>query len=124
MWAYVALGGMLGTLSRYHLQNLIPLRSPTAFPIGTLLINLLGSFALGLFIRVALDTTAISPELRAGLAIGLCGGFTTMSAFAFETLGLMSGGQYGRAGLYVLISVTGSVLAVAAGAGIAQRIAQ
>ena len=120
VWVYVALGGMLGTLSRYFVQNLLPLRSPSAFPLGTLLINLLGSLVLGVVLRMTLDTT-VSPELRVGLAVGLCGGFTTMSAFAYETLGLIGGGQYARAGLYVLISVTGSVLAVAAGAAMAQK---
>jgi len=121
MWIHVALGGMVGTLARYHLQGLVQPRSGT-FPLGTLLVNLLGSFALGFIARYAAGTTVVSPEVRAGLTIGLCGGFTTMSSFAYETIALLGDGQYTRASVYLLTTVLGSLVAVAVGAGVAHKL--
>ena len=123
MWAYVALGGLLGTLARYHLQGVLQPTSSTNFPVGTLVVNLLGSLILGFIARLTLETAAFSPETRAGLTIGLCGGFTTMSSFAYESLALMGDGQYGRAAVYVVTTTLGSVLAVAVGSAVAQKLA-
>lgn len=123
MWAYVAVGGLLGTLARYHLQAVLQPKSAAAFPVGTLVVNLLGSLVLGFIARLALDTAVFSAETRAGLTIGLCGGFTTMSSFAYESLALMGDGQYGRAAVYFLTTTLGSVLAVAVGATVAQKLA-
>jgi len=123
MWAYVALGGLLGTLARYHLQAVLQPRSAINFPVGTLVVNLLGSLILGFIARLALETAAFSPETRAGLTIGLCGGFTTMSSFAYESLALLGDGQYARAAGYFVATTIGSVLAVAVGAAVAQKLA-
>jgi CrcB protein len=123
MWAYVALGGLVGTLARYQLQAVLQPRSANAFPVGTLVVNLLGSLLLGFIGRWALETAAFAPETRAGLTIGLCGGFTTMSSFAYESLALMGDGQYGRAAVYFVTTTLGSVVAVAVGAAAAQKLA-
>ncbi len=112
---YVALGGAFGSVARYLLTNAIQARSGGAFPTGTLLINLTGSIALGFLLRYALDTPSITPEARALLATGLCGGYTTFSAFSYETAALIQDGDWKRALLYVALSVAGSLVGTFAG---------
>ncbi len=80
MIAYIALGGIFGTVARYLVQGVIQTRSG-AFPSGTLAINIAGSLLLGFIVRFATGSTVVSPELRGGLTIGFCGAFTTMSTF-------------------------------------------
>ena len=70
------------------------------------------TLALGFVMRYALDTSAMSAELRAFLTTGLCGGFTTFSAFSYETATQLEDGNYKRAGVYVLVSVVGCLLAM------------
>jgi CrcB protein len=122
MWLYVAVGGLVGTLARYHLQGLVQPHAGARFPVGTLIVNVLGSLVLGFVARLGAETTVFSPEMRAGLTIGLCGGFTTMSTFAYETVALFGDGQYGRAGVYLLTTIVGSLIAVAAGAVAADKL--
>jgi CrcB protein len=87
MIAYIALGGVLGTLARYFLQGWVQQRSGlVTFPVGTLAINLVGSFIVGLVIRLATGSTLVTPDLRAALTIGFCGAFTTMSTFSYESM--------------------------------------
>ena len=116
MLAYVALGGLLGTVARYGLQGWLQTRAGmTIFPIGTLLINVVGSQLLGFIVRYATGSTSISPEVRGALTIGFCGGFTTFSTFSAEAIGLIEGGEYARATTYVLLSVALCLLATLAG---------
>jgi CrcB protein len=117
----IALGGLLGTLARYGLQGWIQPKGGT-FPFGTLAINLLGSFAIGLIIRFATGSTVVSPELRGGLTIGFCGAFTTMSTFAYETTALLNDGDYWRAGLYMGGTIVGSLVAVVLGSALANKL--
>ena len=118
---YLAVGGMVGTLARYALGGLLQPSSGN-FPWGTLVVNLLGAFALGFLMRYLLGTTAVGPELRAALTIGFCGSFTTMSTFSYETVTLMTDGEYWRAGLYISGSITGTIFAVLAGVASATRL--
>jgi len=118
---YVAAGGVLGTLSRYFLQGWIQGRS-AGFPTGTLAINLAGSFVLGFVIRYATGTAVVSPELRAGLTIGFCGAFTTMSTFSYESMTLLRDGDWLRAGLYICGTMLGCFGAVVAGTGVASKL--
>lgn len=123
MIAYIAVGGVAGTLARWYLQGWIQTRSGlSGFPVGTLVINLAGSLALGFIIRLATGSTVITPELRAGLTIGFCGGFTTMSTFAFESVRLLGNGEYWWATLYMGGTIAGSLLAVVVGMAIAERL--
>ena len=113
---YVLTGGVLGTLGRWYLGRWIQSASGVHnFPLGTLLINLSGSFVLGLVARVSADATAMSPAVRDGLAIGLCGAFTTMSTFSYESVRLLSNGDYGRAVAYMGLTIAGCLAAVVAG---------
>jgi fluoride exporter len=123
MIAYITFGGILGTLARYFLQGWVQQRSSLeTFPIGTLAINLIGSFILGLVIRLATGSTLINPDLRAGLTIGFCGAFTTMSTFSYESMKLLADGEYWFAGMYVGGSVIGCLAAVIAGTELANRL--
>jgi fluoride exporter len=123
MLIYIAAGGLLGTLSRYVLQGWIQTRSGVgAFPLGTLAINLAGSFVLGFVIRFATGSTVVSPEMRAGLSIGFCGAFTTMSTFSYETVRLLGDGEYWPAALYMAGTIVGCLGAVIAGTALAERL--
>lgn len=123
MILYIAVGGLLGSVTRYLLQGWVQQQAGgDAFPSGTLAVNVLGSLALGFVLRVATGTTLVSPELRAGAAIGFCGAFTTMSTFGYETTTLLAAGDFRRAGLYVAGTVLGCVAAIVAGAALANRL--
>lgn len=110
LW-YIAVGSAIGGVSRYILGGVVQRVLDTTFPSGTLLINITGSFLLGAIIRFAVDTPAISPEMRAFLTIGLCGGYTTFSTFSYETVAMLEDGEWTRAALYVVASVGISLLA-------------
>ncbi|HEY7682315.1 MAG TPA: fluoride efflux transporter CrcB [Gemmatimonadales bacterium] len=116
---YIALGSAIGGVARYLLGGLIQRFSGGSFPSGTLLVNLTGSFVLGFLYRYASDSAAITPEVRALLTIGLCGGYTTFSTFTYETVRLLEDGEAGRAivyiGLSVLLGLGAMVLGLAAG---------
>ena len=114
LW-YIAAGSALGGVSRYLVGGLIQRALNSGFPAGTLVVNLTGSFLLGLFLRYAVDSPAITPEVRAFLTVGFCGGYTTFSTFSYETLALLENGEYGRAGLYAVLSVVLALAATALG---------
>jgi len=118
---YIAIGGTAGTLARYFLQGWIQPRSG-AFPLGTLVINIVGSLTLGFVIRYATGSTVVSPELRAALTIGFCGAFTTMSTFSYESIALLGDGEYWRAGMYMGGTIVGCLVAVVAGTALAERL--
>jgi len=122
MIAYIALGGIVGTIARYVLQGWIQSRAGGAFPVGTLAINLAGSFVLGFVIRYATGSTVVLPEVRAGLTIGFCGAFTTMSTFSYESMTLLSDGEYWRAAFYMGGTIGGCLAAVVAGTALANRL--
>ena len=115
--AYVlaALGGALGALARWGVATALP-HTPGSWPWATLLVNLTGCLLLG---ALTAALTARSPEppwARPFLAVGVLGGYTTYSAFAVEVVELVDAGAAALAAGYVLVSVLGGVLAVAAGA--------
>lgn len=109
---YIAFGSALGGVVRYLLGGWIQGRVGPDFPIGTLVINVTGSFLLGLLYRYAADSAAITPEVRGMLTIGICGGYTTFSTFSYETVRLLEDGEFARAGAYVALSVVVSIAAV------------
>ena len=114
LYIYLALGGVLGTLARFSIGGWVHTWAGAAFPWGTLGINLIGSFLLGLAVRGA-ELSSISPELRGVITVGFCGAFTTFSTFTFETLSLMQEGAWVRASLYAFGSLGMGLLAVALG---------
>ncbi len=117
----IALGGAAGSLLRYGIGSAVQQRAGAGFPVGTLLVNVTGSLLLGFLARWLMETT-VSPEMRAALTIGLCGGYTTFSTFSIDTVRLLEEGSWGRAGTYVLASVVLSLLATIAGLALARLI--
>jgi fluoride exporter len=117
---WVALGGAIGSSARFAAGEAMR-RIPAfaQFPWATLLINVLGSLLIGWFIRWS-ATDATTPQFRAFVAIGICGGFTTFSTFAAENLALLQGGQVARAVLHAALSLSLTVGAVAVGYALAR----
>jgi CrcB protein len=121
LW-YIAVGSAVGGLSRFLLGGLVQRLTSGTFPIGTLLINLSGSFLLGLILRYGVETPSFSPELRALLTVGFCGGYTTFSTFSYETAALIEDGEWSRAALYVALSVGLSLLGTFLGFAAAREV--
>jgi len=106
---WIALGGATGSV----LRALIGMALRTSFPWATLLINVTGSMLIGwLMVRFGSAEPAVSARMLNLLAVGFCGGFTTFSAFSWQTLDLMLKDQWGAAVANVLLSVTLGLLAV------------
>lgn len=118
--AGVAAGGAFGTLARYGLSHALP---PMAgWPVATLTENLLGAFLLGLLLEALGRGGAETPRrrwLRLTLGTGVLGGFTTYSALALETHGLLAGGRVGAALGYALLTVVGGTATCLAGVALA-----
>jgi CrcB protein len=111
----IALAGAAGTLARYGVSTLLQ-RAGSTLPYGTLAVNVLGSFLLGVLLRAGAAPPDAPPSaLRLALTVGFCGGFTTFSAFSVETALLLQSGAYARAALYASTSVLLSLAAVFAG---------
>jgi len=102
----LGLAGALGTLARYWLSGFVHRYSRETFPLGTLVVNLLGCFLIGLVMYLVREHQSFAPETRVVLIVGLLGGFTTFSAFGYETLELVRGGALWLAAL----NVCGNVL--------------
>ena len=117
----IFVGAGIGGVARYAVGSWVHASTGPAFPWGTLLINVIGSFLLMLTYGV-LEGTAAAPEWRAFLGIGVLGGFTTFSAFSYETVRLMQDGEWERAAVYVLASVLLSVAAAIVGFGVASML--
>jgi fluoride exporter len=121
LW-YIAVGSAMGGVSRYLIGGLSQRLIAGTFPLGTLLINITGSFLLGLILRYGVETPTLTPEVRALLTIGFCGGYTTFSTFSYETVALVEDGQWARAALYISLSVGLSLIATFLGFAAAREI--
>jgi CrcB protein len=111
----VALGGSVGAVLRYSVQNWALGRLGAAFPYGTLLVNVTGGFLIGLLMTVFLHHVHISPVWRVFLVTGVLGGFTTFSALAWESYALFSKGEVLSSLLYTGGSFFGGMLALSMG---------
>ncbi|MCR4783528.1 MAG: fluoride efflux transporter CrcB [bacterium] len=100
----VGVGGFLGSVARYLLGMMLA-RESCAFPFNTFVINVSGSFLIGVIAALSLKNPNIDPRLVLMIKVGLCGGFTTFSTFSLETLKLLETGSYCWAGAYVVCSV-------------------
>lgn len=122
-YALLALGGALGTVARYGL-SVWALPISRQLPWGTILINIGGSFVIGFVgtLTLAQGKYPASENFRLFVMVGLCGGFTTFSAFSLQTLELMRGGAVGRAAVNIVLSVALCIGAVALGHAAAARL--
>lgn len=115
-YLWVAIGGALGGVSRFWLSGLIASRFGETFPWGTLVINITGSFLIGIFAALVTPEGRLDSQSRVFvtqfLMIGVCGGYTTFSAFSLRTLQLMQERQWLYAGGNVILSVVLCMIAV------------
>lgn len=111
----ISAGAILGANSRYWLGNWIAQKWGAAFPFGTLIINLSGSFLLGLFMTLATERLMIDPRWRLFFAIGFLGAYTTFSTYTFESFNLLLKGQWAAGLLNLLGSSLLGILAVGLG---------
>ena len=110
---YVGMGGFIGSVLRY-LVSLIPLKTTHGFPLLTLFINILGAFSIGFISTIALKKS-MNPHLVLLLKTGLCGGFTTFSTFALESITLHKNGNTTLAMIYIVLSIVLGLSAVILG---------
>lgn len=117
----IAIFGAIGTLARYVLQGVVQVRTGSAFPYGTLVVNLSGCFLLGLIGQFTMNRLVISPDWRVAIAVGFFGGYTTFSSFGWETAKMLEDGEWLRATTYVSASVVAGLLLSVAGIRIANK---
>jgi CrcB protein len=114
----VGLGGLLGSVGRYWLSGFVQRLNGTDFPTGTLAVNVLGSFVVAFVMVLSVERGSIGANGRLFLTIGLCGGFTTMSTFSYETLALVRDGQMA----FALANISGTVGASLTAAWLGQAV--
>lgn len=119
----VAAGGAIGSVGRYLATSAFGHAVGTAWPWGTLVVNVAGGFAIGLLAGLMALRWSVSPELRGFLITGVLGGFTTFSAFSLEAMTLIERNAWGSAATYVAASVALSLAAAFAGSWIARGLA-
>lgn len=124
LYAFIALGGALGALGRYFLSSWVYSKSDFIFPWGTFVVNILGCFILGLVYIWGTEKLIMSSNMRAFLAIGLLGAFTTFSTFSLETINIIKEGEIRIALLNTVGSVVVGLLAVWLGTVIAELLSR
>ncbi len=112
---YVATGSALGGVCRYLMQQAIQKRVTGLFPFGTLAVNILGCFAIGVIYGLAAKNNILSPQGRLFLAVGICGGFTTYSSFMWENYTLVQSGAVISMLMYTALSLLLGYAATALG---------
>ncbi|HEY3289698.1 MAG TPA: fluoride efflux transporter CrcB [Anaerolineae bacterium] len=115
----ILIGGGIGAVMRYWLSLLVLQYSGPTFPMGTLVVNLSGSFIIGILAGV-FERTVVPPDLRAFLQTGVMGGYTTFSSFGLETTQLLRSGELSLATVNVLASNLGGLALVFAGFAVSQ----
>ena len=118
-YLWVSLGGALGSAARYWISGLVAERVGQTFPFGTLVVNVSGSFVIGLLAAMTVPEGRwlLSPSAREFLMIGVCGGYTTFSSFSLQTLALAQEGDWLRAVVNSFVSVICCLVAVWLGYG-------
>ncbi len=113
-YLWVAIGGALGSMGRFWLSGVVAARFGDSFPLGTLLINVSGSFLMGVIAGLTEPNgkTPVPQSLKVFLMVGICGGYTTFSAFSLQTLNLMRNREWFLAGGNVMLSVLLCLIAV------------
>lgn len=108
---WICLGGAVGTGARYLLSGWLARTAGPGFPWGTLAVNVIGSFLLGLIMQIALGTDLLSPTLRLTLTTGVMGGFTTYSTFNYETLQYLQQSDWLMGALNLAVTVVACLAA-------------
>ena len=118
----IGFAGFLGTIARYLSGQLIYKFLPIAFPFGTLIVNILGCFIIGIVYGWFEKENIYSNEWKLIFATGFCGGFTTFSAFSIENIQLLREGQFGIALLFIFVSVVIGISATFGGVSLMKNI--
>ena len=118
--ASIGVGATVGASCRYYIGVLSIQYLGKAFPYGTLISNVVGSFIAGILVVVILEKLLLSETYRLMLLVGLTGSLTTMSTLSFESLEMLSGGSYGQALLNILLNIGLSLLAAGLGVMLAK----
>ena len=118
---FIAGGGALGSVLRYLVQGWVQTLSGGMFPLGTFVVNIFGCLVIGFLNKAFTETLLIRPEYRLALTVGVLGGFTTFSAFGWETFSLANEGQALRASVNALLSVGTGLAAVWLGYRLAEH---
>lgn len=121
-YLWISLGAIVGASARYFVSRFIAKVASATFPYGTLLINVTGSFILGLFLVWSTERALPDPRWRLLIAIGFCGSYTTFSSYAFESFSLFEQGHYMLFASNVLMNNVLCLAGVLAGAMIARSI--
>src|SRR2546421_8851816 len=113
-YLWIMFGGAVGTGARFWISGLIANRVGEFFPLGTLVVNVTGSFVIGLFAAIAdpQEPFFIAPKFRQFFMIGVCGGYTTFSSFSLQTLDLVHDGDWFKAAINSVLSLGGCLVAV------------
>lgn len=101
----VGLGGFIGSIARFLVSKLNLYCTLLSIPFGTLTVNVVGSFIIGIIVGVSSKSEIISPSMRLFLMVGVCGGFTTFSSFTLENFTLMQNGQFAPVLMYTGLSI-------------------
>ena len=123
-YLWVALGGALGSVARYWMTNAVAALTGPRFPWGTIIINVVGSFVIGLVAYAAtpVGRVPVSFDMRAFILVGICGGYTTFSSFSLQTLELARNGYWLGAAGNIVVSVVLCLAAVWAGYALAGKL--
>lgn len=116
----IAFGGAIGSIARYLTVKFVDEKLNSFFPFGTITVNVVGSFLLGLIYMLAMRKAGLGENGRLFLGVGFCGGFTTFSAFALENFNLIQQKMTGTSALYISFSIVAAILALAAGVWISR----
>ena len=119
---FIAVGGASGAIFRHYMSSMVYALAGRGFPYGTLLVNVIGSFLIGLLFVLIIERQHFEEIWRAGLIIGFLGALTTFSTFSIETIQLMEAGQHVKAGMNILVSVLLCLLSCYSGLLIGRQI--
>lgn len=120
---FIGVGGFIGSIARYLVSKLNLTWQFYNIPMGTLVVNIIGSLLIGLISGLLVHQLTSSENLKLFLITGICGGFTTFSAFTFENLQLIQTGHTGTAVIYTIVSVFLGILAVIGGLCLSKQFA-
>lgn len=116
----VGIGGFIGSIFRYLFSKLTIIKG--SFPLNTLLINIIGSLAIGIIAALALKNLDLDEKTVLFLKVGICGGFTTFSTFALDSFELINKGDYLGSFLYILLSIVLSIICIYLGFYVVKRL--